>query len=76
MALGMAAETGRECKMRALVDTNAVVIDLDTGTVLGSNLVVIQEKNLTDEILSVLDNGSDSEIADIGEQYGEPLWIA
>lgn len=75
MALGIAAETGRECEMLALVDTNSVVIDLDTGTVLNSNLVVIQEKNLTNEILSVLDNGSDSEIADIGEQYGESLWI-
>ena len=62
--------------MQNLVDVdndNYVVIDLDTGTVLGTNLVAVQwpkDEELQEEILS-----SDSAAYKYAEEHGKTLYV-
>lgn len=53
---------------------NAVVIDMDTGTILNTNLRVVLEADLTDEEFEVLENGTDAQIAQVGYRHGRALY--
>lgn len=55
-----------------LNNDNYVVIDMDSGTVLGTNLVLVQvpDEDTLEEILN-----SDSEAFDYGQEHGVPLTV-
>lgn len=61
--------------MKALVDLNDndyVVIDMTTGTVLGTNLVIAPVLDGGDaELLE----GGDDDIFEYGAKYGEPIYM-
>ena len=62
--------------MENLVDLNSddyMVIDMDTGTVLGTNLVIVPVPASEEEIETV--SSSDSAAFDYGETYGIPLLV-
>lgn len=48
-----------------------MVIDLDTGTVLGTNLVLVYASEATEERIL----NSDSEAAEYGVTFGKPLLV-
>jgi len=55
-----------------------VVIDLDTGTILGTNLMVVALSAVPENLRDILTgerDASDSEIADLGLEYGNHLWV-
>lgn len=61
---------------------NYAVIDLDTGTVLGTNLVVVdldhaveEERKAGDMITQDQISMSDSLAHDVGTKYGRPLLV-
>ncbi len=45
------------------------VIDLDSGTVLGTNLVLVPARNITEDVMS-----SDSAAHDCGMKHGRIMW--
>ena len=52
------------------------VVDLDTGTVLGANLVFVFADSLTsEEYMAVYDPKSDAEVQSIAERYGRTLVV-
>lgn len=63
--------------MIALIESGSFVIDLDTGTILGPNLVAVNPKNLDEVILDNIENGffTDDEIISLGEEFGNTLWV-
>ncbi len=54
----------------------AFVIDLDTGTIVGTNVVFVNEADLTAEELEAVEDGdvSDSWVFDLGQKYGKALY--
>lgn len=63
----------------ALADLNNedyLVVDLDTGTVLGANLVLIRTSKLDEDTIEEI-LSDDSTAAEYGENpdYAEPLWV-
>lgn len=55
----------------SLTSPRIVVIDLDTGTVLGTNLVLVYASEETEERIL----NSDSEAAEYGVMFGKPLLV-
>lgn len=57
-------------------DTDSIIVDLDTGTILGSNLVVLS-KYTPDYIIDKFDDGyySDDEASDLARDWGVPLFV-
>lgn len=53
-----------------------VVVDVETGTVVGVNLRVIHVSDVPQSVLAALDEGSDSEIIEAAEEYGYDLLTA
>lgn len=54
-----------------------ILIDAKTGTILDvKDCYIVDEENLTDDDENILDNGSDTEIADVGIRNGISLWRA
>lgn len=61
--------------MKAIVDLNDndyVVIDMTTGTVLGTNLVICPVADWCDTDLL---DGSDDDIFEYGQRHGEPIYM-
>ena len=50
-----------------------VFVDLDTGTVLGSNVVAVNIRELSDSDLEMLEFGNDADACDVGTRFGNPL---
>lgn len=50
---------------------NKLIIDTMTGTILNiDKCVIIDTDNMTERDLRILDDGSDSDICRVGEQFG------
>lgn len=52
-----------------------VFVDLDTGTVLGSNVVAVNIRELSDSDLEMLEFGNDEDTHNVGIRFGNPLHI-